>query len=64
VVDEPGQEVKIAFGPVGLLGFVLLIAAARKRAPLLAVAAGAAIWADMNVPALRGWKSLRIQAGG
>ena len=64
MAEEEGSELRIAFGPVGLAGLVLLVPAIRKRSPVLAVAGGVALWADVNLAALRGWKAMRFQAGG
>jgi hypothetical protein len=49
------KELEIAFGPVGALGLVLLVFAVLRRSLPLAMLGGAALWADVTFPGLRGF---------
>jgi hypothetical protein len=53
------SELKIALGPVGALGVVLLVGGLVRRSPALALTGAAAVWADIRIPALRGFGAMR-----
>ena len=50
---------KVAFGPVGAVGLLLLILALVRRSPRLAALGTFAVAADAAVPQLRGFAALR-----
>ena len=52
-------ELTIAFGPVGVAGLILLAVAVFRRSLPLAAIGGAALWADVTQPALRGFAAYR-----
>jgi hypothetical protein len=49
----------VAFGPIGVIGLVLLAWALLRRRPLLGLVAAAALTADATAPALGGLASTR-----
>ena len=51
---------RVAFGPVGSAGLVLLAASLVRRSPALAVLGAAAVWADVRYPELRGLGAARV----
>jgi hypothetical protein len=56
-VDDQ-QELTLAFGPVGLAGWGLLLLGILIRSRLLAIAGLGAVVADVTVPELGGFKAL------
>lgn len=61
-MSEARTELRIALGPVGALGVVLVVGGLIRRSPGWALIGAAAVWADIRVPALRGFGAMR--AGG
>ena len=65
--DDPGKrQIRIAFGPVGVTGLVLILLGLVRRSTGLAAAGSLALAADATLPQLRGFAALsgRIEAGG
>ena len=58
-MSEAQTELKIALGPVGALGVVLVVGGLLRRSPAWALIGAAAVWADVRVPALRGVGAMR-----
>ena len=58
-MSERQSELKIALGPVGALGVVLVVGGLLRRSPALVLTGAAAVWADIRVPALRGFRAMR-----
>jgi hypothetical protein len=58
-VSEAQSELKIALGPVGALGIVLVVGGLLRRSPALVLTGAAAVWADVRVPTLRGFGAMR-----
>jgi hypothetical protein len=56
VADE---DVKVAFGPVGAAGLLVLAAALVRRSPRLAALGVLAVAADATLPQLRGFAAMR-----
>lgn len=56
-MDEQ-QELTLAFGPVGLAGWGLLVLGILTRSRLLAIVGLGAVVADVTVPELGGFKAL------
>ena len=57
MADE--NDVRIALGPVGAAGLLLLIIALVRRSSGLAAAGAVAVSADVTLPQLRGFAAMR-----
>ena len=54
-----GNDLRIAFGPVGAAGLVLLLLGLVRRSSGLAAAGGIAVAADVTLPQLRGFAAMQ-----
>lgn len=61
---EEGRQTAIAFGPVGLAGWVVLLIGVLKRSRLLALLGLAGVVADVTVAELGGFKAMNESRPG
>jgi hypothetical protein len=54
-----GSDLRIALGPVGAAGLLLLLLALVRRSSGLAAAGAVAVAADVTLPQLRGFVAMR-----
>jgi hypothetical protein len=60
-MSDARTEIRIALGPLGALGVVLVVGGLIRRSPALILTGAAAVWADIRVPTFRGVGAIRAR---